>query len=326
MFERLWPKRFCREFVEARGHSCDLTALMAVVSGHKPCVDVWVRPTHLRAFLKAVHRYGLIAKQDVVLGVTGGNIDSDRLLLKDRLMVSVGYGYYPRQHKYGMHHVFVARFQSTLEKAFVYGWYPKVIVGNKAISRPLADAYRFGEGLGYPACCCEFFLWNNHLYRHNLILEVSKNKSRQQACYLCNPLGRDESYTYIAHVPCSFSCTATRKYASSLRDFLMKKEPELVEKIDRHLRLPYLVFYERIGKGYAFDGKVSAGELLYKSVYYIGIDDDSNPYFKRLSMANALRLEGNDVILLKNGKKKDVIKYDPLNTPREIPVLLQFVN
>ncbi len=320
MFEIYWPEKLCREFVEARGHSRNLTALMAVVSGHKPCADVWVKPADLRLFLRAVRRYGLIAKQDIIFNVASRNVVPDCIAGKDRLTTTIAYGFHPRQSKHGKHHIFVARSERALSRAFALGWYP-VIIGKRVIDRPLADAFRFGEALGYPICCCEFFRWKNNWYRYNFLYEILKNTKRK-ACYLCNPLGRNETYTYIAHMPCSFDCAVTREHAASFRSFLMKEEPAFVEKIDQHLCLPHLVFYER--KIYAFDGKIVPEGIFYKSVYFLGLNNDFNPYLERLSLANELRLEGNNVVLLKDGKKRDVIEYDPVNAPQEIPFILQF--
>jgi len=323
MFERYWPRRFCREFVEARGHSCDLTSLMAVVSGHKPCVDVWVRPVDMRRFLKAVRLYGLVAKQGIIFSMASRNVVADDVAGKDRLTTTIAYGSHPRQRRSGMHHMFIARSQKVLNKAFAGGWYP-VIVGKRVIDRPLADAFRFGEALGYPFCCCEFFRMKNNWSRYNFLYEVFKNTSQAKACYLCNPLGRNETYTYIAHMPCSFNCAATRKNAASFRDFLMKEEPSFVKNIDDHLRLPHLIFYER--KIYAFEGRMVPEGIAYKSVYFLGLNNDFNPYLERLSLANELRLEGKNVVLLKDGKKRDVIEHDPFKASQEIPFLLQCDN
>jgi hypothetical protein len=135
-------------------------------------------------------------------------------------------------------------------------------------------------------------------------------------------LARNETYTYISHMPCSFHCPRTLKSALSFRQFLIKKEPAFAGQIDAHLKLPYLVFYER--KIYAFEGRMTDSGIAYKAVYFVGSNQDFNPYLKHLSLANELRLEGKDVVLLKNGKKRDVIKYDALKAPQEHPFIVQF--
>jgi len=183
---------------------------------------------------------------------------------------------------------------------------------------------RLGEALGYPDCCCEFFRKNNNWQKSNFLYEILKNTAKGKSHFLCNPLARNETYSYIAHMPCSYNCAATRKNAASFREFLMAEEPVFVEKIDRVLRLPYLVFYERMI--YAFDGQMVSGGISYKSFYFLGLNNDFNPYADRLSRANELRMEGNNVILLKDGKKRDILKYDSLKVPPEIPFIMQFSN
>jgi len=321
MFETFVPKKFCREFVEARGHSCNVTALMAVVSGYKPCTDVWVRPSDLKSFLKAVRAYGLVVKQNIVFKMSSRHDLADDIVGKNRLTTTIAYGSRPGPQALGNHHLFVARSPEALNRAFALGWYP-VIIGKRVIHSPLADAFRFGEALGYPDCCCEFFRSKNNWNRYNFLYEIFKNTPQGSAHYLCNPLGRNETFTYISHMPCAFNCQATVKQAVSFRRFLMKEEPAFIEKIDWHLRLPYLVFYER--KIYAFDGKVIPGGIAYKAVYFVGLNNDFNPYLKRLSKANELRIEGKNVILLKDGRKTDCIEYDPLKAALEIPFTVQF--
>jgi hypothetical protein len=113
-----------------------------------------------------------------------------------------------------------------------------------------------------------------------------------------------------------------RKTAGSFRKFLLQEEPDFVHKIDAHLRLPYLVFYER--KIYGFDGHMKGNRIFYKTPYFLGLNREFNPYLERLAKANELLLEGNNVILLKNGQKRDVIQYDAQKAGQETPFLLQF--
>jgi hypothetical protein len=319
MYEIYWPKKFCREFVSARGHSVGLSALMAVVSGHKPCVDVWVKPSDLPSFLKAVRRYGLIAQKDIAFQMASRQTLSPDIVGKDRLSTTIAYGFNSKPPGRGKYHVFVAKSKEALTKAFALGWYP-VIVGNRVIDRPLADGFKFGEALGYPECCCEFFRQKNNWLRFNFLDEIYR-RTKGKLSYLCNPLGRDSTYTYISHMPCSFNCKETHKKAASFREFLIAEESQFAQRIDAHLQLPYLAFFER--KIYAFDGQVKGNSIVYKSAYFVGLNEDFNPYLGRLSKANELRLEGNNVILLKNGQQKDIIKNEASNVPGEAPFIVQ---
>jgi len=64
MFEPLIPKKFCREFVEAKESDSQLLMFMSVVLDQKPLMDDWVRPDRLPAFKDACKKYGLQLKEE----------------------------------------------------------------------------------------------------------------------------------------------------------------------------------------------------------------------------------------------------------------------
>jgi len=92
--------------------------------------------------------------------------------------------------------------------------------------------------------------------------------------------------------------------------------------IDRHLRLPLLVFYEK--KIYAFDGEIKDNRLYYSNVYFIGQMPEKNLYETDLRRGNCIFIENNDVIVLNKGKLIKKIKWKEKNFASEIPFIIQF--
>jgi len=72
---------------------------------------------------------------------------------------------------------------------------------------------RLGVLLGYPACCIGFFIKNNSLRSPSIILNAIKNTSGQARAEL-NILGAADPL--ISHMPCSFSCKNSLRYARKL--------------------------------------------------------------------------------------------------------------
>lgn len=324
MFEQSYlPRKFCREFAGLRGHSAQLTLIMATVKGLKPVMDDWIRADLYEPYKKICRRYGLFIKPDSIFnclearemppGVIGGN----------RLTTTKARGsiFYPSKTKTGSIHLFISRSKNDLEKGYRDGWYP-LIIKNRVISKPLVDLYKFGYDLGYPGCCVDFFRKYNNWNRYSHLYEVFKNTPVKSYRYLCNPLLKDDTYSYIYHIPCSYRCSETIRKAGEIRRAIKKEEPGFVRKIDEHLKMPNLVFYER--KSYAFSGKIKNGRLDYHAVYYVGQLAENNLYEKILKEGDSLFVEGSEIVILKKGKKIHIINRLRKNFGPEIPFLIQF--
>jgi len=322
MFENYIPKKFCREFVEIRGNSLQLPLIMAVVKGIKPCMDDWIMADRYDAYYRICKRYGLFVKPDAVFNIVDGRDIAKKVIGRERLTTTKALGSpFNKTKNDGSVHVFISRSKKNLDYAFKNGWYP-LIIKNRLIDKPLVDVFKFGYSLGYPGCCVDFFQKYNNWNKYSYLYEAFKNTPKDNYHYLCNPFTKDITYSYIYHMPCSYGCKATIELAGKIREAIYEEEPEFVKKIDRHLKLPLLVFYER--KLYAFNGGIKKGRLYYKGVHFVGQMPEKNLYETDLRKGNCVFLENNDVVVLNNGKLIRKIKWQKKDFACEIPFIIQF--
>ena len=137
-----------------------------------------------------------------------------------------------------------------------------------------------------------------------------------------NPFLKDTPFSYIYHMPCSYSCEETIRLAGKLRKEIKKREPEYSGLIDRYLEMPYLVFYER--KFYCFEGTLRGNEIKYTDFYFPSPDAAKDTYGQYLQRADSLRLQGREVILLKRNKVLNKIEVGLTDFAPEYPFLIQF--
>lgn len=303
-FNQYVPERFCREFVEIRGHSSSLVNYMAVVTGLKPLMDDWIPVDTYRDFERTANKkYGLCVKPGAVW-LKEAPDDYLRQIHEGASLTTTKFigARYENGMKDGELHVFIAKSEEALEKGYRTGWYPLVIDGI-AVKQPFADNVQFGRELGYPDCCLDYFVENNH---RGSFLKRIKNNTAGEFNYLCNCLPKDASFSYIYHMPCSFNCESSVSYAEALRKEIDKREPELVGIIDGVLKNPYLVLKEQ--HIYVFDGVAgNMNEIVYSDVKFAG-KARYNIYEKMLASGDELRIEDDRIYVFKAGGNVGEIK------------------
>ncbi|MCX5696212.1 MAG: hypothetical protein NTW18_06135 [Candidatus Omnitrophica bacterium] len=322
MFEPFLPKKFCREFVEIKGYSGQLVMIMATIKGIKPCMDDWIPVNRLKAYNNICASYGLFVEPDTIFDVVKKTDLPMGIVGRERLTTTTAFGLPLNQPRVNSAvHVFVAKTKNNLDKALRNGWYP-LIIKNRVIDKPLIDAFKFGHDLGYPACCVAFFRKYNNWNKYSHLYEILKNTPQGKHPFLCNPFTKDVTYSYIYHMPCSYDCAKTLSLTKKIRSAIYEEEPELVRNIDRHLKLPLLVFYER--KFYAFEGEIKNKRIYYKNVYFIGQMPENNLYEADLKRGDCVFLEGKDTVILKRGRAIKRIKWQKKQFAPETPFIIQF--
>jgi hypothetical protein len=298
MFEPFIPQRFCREYVEVKNDDRQLINFMATALGFKPLMDDWIAVDLLDRYREACAVYGLEVEADSVFLMAVKDRLPSAVVGRDNLATTVAYGvpaeaspppqgWAPLGARV---HVFVSRDRALLRHGM---WYP-LIIRNRVFWPPRADLLSFGRLLGYPKCCIGFFRRYNNWLRYSFLWEIQKRSAIVHP--LCNPLTKDLTYSYIYHMPCSFACPATIELAGKLREAIGEREPELVTRIDRHLRLPALVFRER--KIYFFEGVASVNRIDYTSWVFEGGELGANVLDEALAAGNAVEVEGQKVRVL----------------------------
>jgi hypothetical protein len=324
MFEPFMPQQFCREYVEVKGDSLQLVNFMAVVLGHKTLMDDWIDVDQLPSYRRVAEQYGLLVEAESIF------IAHEKALLPAHV---IGAGALTSTSAYGLPvdaavpadgwaargarvHLFVSRDPEVLRHGM---WYP-VIIRDRVIWPPRADLLAYGRLLSYPACCISFFQQRNDWRKYSFLWEIRKRSSTLEP--LCNPIGKDRTYSYIYHMPCSFACAATREKAESLRRDIAEREPALVEAIDRHLRLPALVFRER--KIYFFEGELRGNRLEYTKWKFEGGEPLSDVLGEWLRQADAVEVEGQTVRVLRGHEEVHRVECRADTFAPEIPFLIRF--
>ncbi len=310
------PKSFCREYVEIRGSSGLLGMFMSTVLGIKPLMDDWVPTNLVPDFKQMCKSYGLHTREDAIFLNASKKSLPDYCIGKDNLTSTVSYGMPLESRVNGLVHIFISRNAKMLPKGM---WYP-IIVKNRVILQPLADTLKYGYTLGYPECCIRYFRKFNDWSKYSFLYEIYV-RSRGRFSFLCNPFLKDSLFSYIYHMPCTYSCAETIRLAGRLRKEIKKREPEYVTLTDHYLQLPFFVLYEK--KIYCFDGRLNNDEIRYSRFYtYEGMEEDEySPYFKK---ADTLRLKGRYLTLLRRNKIQNRITIPFTKFAPEYPFLVQF--
>jgi len=296
------PAEFCKEYAAMKGNSKQLVQFMATVLGHKKAYDDWFPVGQVDGIKGLCARYGLkykfdwifVPKQDVSKVISGG----------ERLPTTKMLGF-PFDEKFrgaadASVHVFFSRSEKDLELCFRNGWYP-LIIENRAIHKPYIDILRFGYFLGYPDCCVDFFRRYNNHFQYNCLFEIFKNTRTVPDAY-CNPLLKDQTFSYIYHMPCAYDCKATARYARKLRRALLKHEPKLVGLIDEMLAKPFLVLGEQ--NAYIFDGELADDEIWYSDFEFAGVNrPEADRLDSALRQGNRVRVDPGTIGIYKDNRR-----------------------
>jgi hypothetical protein len=318
LFQKYLSESFCREFTEVKGSSLQLGIFMATVLGIKPLMDDWIPMDRLGEFKKICKKYGLKVREDVIfVNVFQGNLP-DNIIGKKYLTTTSAYGYPVDSKTNGQIHLFISRHNNLLRNAM---WYP-VIIKNRVINQPRIDGLKYGYALGYPECCIKFFRRYNDWFKYSYLYEAYIN-TKNKASFLCNPFLKDTTFSYIYHMPCSYSCAETMKLTLRLRKEIEKREPKYVKLTDKYLKMPLLVIYEK--KYYCFDGTLKGDEIKYKKFFFSSTDLTKDSYGEYLQEADTLKLKGRRIILLKRGKILNKIDVILNSLAPEFPFLIRFL-
>jgi hypothetical protein len=341
VFETYLPRYFCREYVEAKGNSMQLGMFMAVVLGIKPLMDDWIPQDKMDSFRKIFKQYGLKVRENIIFQQINKEDIPREILGKEYITTTSAKGYplnfipkpanrdhahftyVPAKQTTGVPlrreevHVFISKEENLLKKGM---WYP-VVIKNRVIFQPKADSLKYGYVLGYPDCCIKFFRkFNNWLIYSHLYEAYANTKGKPS--FLCNPFLKDTSFSYIYHMPCSYSCGQTISLARRLRVAIKKNEPDYVKITDRYSRMPFLVFYEK--KYYCFEGVMEGNQIRYNKFYFPSPERSKNIYAEYLRNADTVKLEGKKLILTKKGKFIKELKPEYGSFAPEAPFLIQF--
>ncbi|MFG1965397.1 aKG-HExxH-type peptide beta-hydroxylase [Nonomuraea sp. NPDC049028] len=283
----LWSSRY-RDFVEATGGT-QFPTLIAVACGLKPSMDLWIPAEGWQAFLRVVHDAGLLYYVDAcfdrnspqITQVPPDQLTTTRAAFSATLLPGTEA------------HVFLARDPVALDKVVGAGWYPLIIDG-VVVNKHRADHDKFGDALGYPPCCQDFFRHRNNWNDDNTYYAALLNTEGVPSP-LCNPFLRHTVFGLVPYMPCSYSCPATIEYASRLRERIAPDLPGYLAATDHALRKTVLCVSEL--RMYWFDGERVNRHGGQVEIRYDGVDslyriEAEDPLHGLLSAGDRCVLDG----------------------------------
>lgn len=251
------------DFVEATRSGAQLPALIALTHGLKPAMDLWVPPDGWPAMTRLVKELGLQLHVDAYFDRYHRELTE---VPPDQLTTTRAV-FAPALRPGTEAHVFLAVDRAALDQVVGAGWYPLIIDGH-VVNKHRADHDKFGNALGYPPCCQEFFRLRNNWNEDNTYYAALRN-TRGEPSILCNPFLRHTAYGLISYMPCSYTCSATSDLAGKLRTVIRHELPTYMDAIEQELTRTVLCVSEL--RMYAFDGELveHVGDTV--SIRYAGV-------------------------------------------------------
>ncbi|MER5362290.1 HEXXH motif-containing putative peptide modification protein [Streptomyces sp. NPDC002785] len=277
---------------EATRSGAQLPALIAVASGLKPAMDLWVPPDGWPALRALTETLGLVHHVDACFDRSSpqiGQVPPGRL-------TTTRAAFAPDLRPGAEAHVFLARDQAALDRVVGSGWYP-LIVDGKVIDKHRADHDTFGGALGYPACCQDFFRQRNNWNDDNTYYAALRN-TRGRPSPLCNPHLRHTLYGLVPYMPCSYSCPATMTFAGRLHEVIRAELPCYAAAIEQAVAKPLLCVSEL--RMYGFEGESVHHDDGTVTLTYSGVEslypvEDSDPLWALLRAGDRCTVDGNIV-------------------------------
>lgn len=304
MFEPYIPKDpLFRLYTEL--DKTQLPMFMAVVLGIKPLMDTWLPLPGYLALQKACEEQGVIVGNNNIMT----HIPNEEFLKRHERLRNLGTTKmiampFSEERQDALVHTFISRSAGSIDEARRLTWY-NLFVGEHQLLQPLIDNFRYGDTLGYPECCTRFYAGHNGKFHDgkrawgwNTPLEVYKNTKGKFSFY-CNHIPMDHQYFLIHHYPCSYNCEKTISQANQLLKAIRKTEPGFAEKIERYLKLPYLIFEEK--KAFVFEGESSGNEIIYTDCKFLGDNRDKGAYHAILN-GNRIVISDEKICIYKDKK------------------------
>jgi len=299
------PKNFGKDYWSIKG-SAQYPMFVAVALGLKPVFDDWVDVTEYDDFVDMCKKYDLVVEPDIIF--TRCQEDKEKIIGGESITTTFHIAKKFNKIENGEVHVFVSRSRKQAIETKKFGWYP-VIIKNRLFKKPFMDNLRFGKCLGFPDCCVDFFGKYNNWYLYNNPYEIFKNTSqingKPRGSYYCNNFLMDKTYSLIHHLPCSYRCNETIKFAKKVEEKIYELEPDFVRKSVELLKNPLLVFNEQ--NFIIFDGTLTkqnnSYHLNYSFCEYVtnpSRPEDTIDFFESLKSGNNMVVE-NNLLKIKDG-------------------------
>lgn len=255
-FKHFFSGKKLQRFFEFAPTGGQFPSSLAVLHKLKPTMDLWIPPHGWAAFQSLVEELGLVYHVDTYFDPYSPQLDhfSPDSFTTTRAALSRTFGEHTQAH------VFLSYDLEHLYPAVSSGWYP-LVIDSHLVSKHMPDHNKFGEALGYPACCQRFFLERNDWHSDNTFYAAYHNTHMVPQKFSNGSL-RHTLFSLVPYIPCSMGCQATIHYASTLHALMASEFPAYAQEVELHLSSPILCLSEL--RVYRFIGTLmeEAGILL----------------------------------------------------------------
>jgi hypothetical protein len=288
-----------RRYLDLRGNWAQVVQLVAVMAGHKPVLDEVVPSERLADFRKHLEGLGLFVMVECQNEFIEDPKDAEWIVGGSHFNTTRALAHSPRAVVPGAYaHVLVARDEMALQKGMASSWYDLAAEG-RLVHKPWIDHHRYGEWLGYPACCRDFFARHNDWNTDNSLYQAWRGTRVPD--YRCNTIVKHSGFSYLCHLPCTFDCPASRELAARVSESLQEASPTLKLFVDKVLRRPYLVLSE--WDAFGFEGAVEGTRRLgYCRVFAAPSNHPDRALLELLRRGDELELEEDVLRVLHHGR------------------------
>jgi hypothetical protein len=314
------PDGVLARLAAARASTLQLSSYAAVLAGLRPALDDWIAAGRLDRFLALAAELDLHVEIDCVFADAGSTILP---------------GMVPTTHATARRfspgtaapvdgetiHLFVGRTAASARRAAASGWYP-VVTGERVVAKPRIDHLRFGQSLGYPACCVDWFHRHNDWHHRNTFADLAARSARVR--WQTNCLGKHTPWMSCFHIPCRLDCDATVAMAERTLAAVAELEPCLPAEIERMQRTPFLVASEALVYALVDGRRLDDGGAAYRRAWFAGGQARNDRWQAPLASGDALHLRGGFVDV--RAGDRVIATLEPRCDPGviEVPVLLCF--
>jgi hypothetical protein len=312
------------ELIEARDSDRQLAQYAAVAAGLRRSLDDWVAADRFDNFKSLMARLGLVVEVDCVfepLAQQTQVVGSEYSPTTRAVAVPFrGSTPGPRSRL----HIVVSSRAEWAAEALASAWY-SVAVRGCVLRKPLIDHVRFGRALGYPECCVNFFLKHNDWGRQNTLAEAVRRSGSFK--WETNCLTKLTPWMLSFHMPCSFDCPETIRYAREVLDAVRAWDAQFADEIVAFMCRPCLALSERFAC--AFNGIPSGGGCEYTSIEDLCLDAPNRPPYDEARMAalargNKLKIADATVFIYRSDTLIETLEAKAEPDVIEVPCIFPF--
>lgn len=186
--------------------------LLALIENIKPCIRFCCYPDETGKFMNFWKKYDLVF------------LEADFKVLIDD------------EHRFVNKGIIVDRNDPRTGLRLFYVSKDRAIVEQAKLAEMSKDYLLFGNLLGYPRCCSEYYVAEEPARGdQDFIVPLIKAAGDSVYPFANNILRRDDGLTLIFHFPCSLACSESEKIGLKIFNLIRRLDPVAADTIKKEL-------------------------------------------------------------------------------------------